>query len=365
MAMSMLVDRKHLDLDTPIASYWPDFAKNGKESITVGELMSHAGGLHSVSEPISIDVLLEEGHRLKELLENTEVDHRTWRQKGKQGYHGLSRGLYANEICKLVDPKGRSINSFIEEEVLKPLQLHDLSIGLKNSSDMYNRVSDIIVMSWHKIVFGFLPRLFLPKFLWENLYDDMFITDKEMEFAKDLITWDMRRVTHQAFVQILKDGPRRLTEYNKPSIWMGIHSPSSSGYTRAAILARLANVFAMKGVDSMTGLRLMSEETVAKVSEKCELLHDASLKDNIQYTKMGFADMATFAQKAPWFTHEMFEQSKGECMGWAGAGGSMVQYCPSLKLAIGYSMNRYGPHICDWRGPSYLAMAVHLSKHAK
>jgi CubicO group peptidase (beta-lactamase class C family) len=45
IAVAMLVDRKLLDYDQKISHYWPEFAKNGKENITVADLMRHEGGL--------------------------------------------------------------------------------------------------------------------------------------------------------------------------------------------------------------------------------------------------------------------------------------------------------------------------------
>ena len=103
----MLVDRGLLDYDKPVADYWPEFSQGNKERVTVGDLMSHAGGVHGVSKRISLSVMLEQGEQLSQILAATPLDDRTWRQKGNQGYHGITRGLYANELVKRVDPKGR------------------------------------------------------------------------------------------------------------------------------------------------------------------------------------------------------------------------------------------------------------------
>ena len=37
----MLVDRRLLDLNTPVAKYWPEFAANGKRDIEVRHILSH------------------------------------------------------------------------------------------------------------------------------------------------------------------------------------------------------------------------------------------------------------------------------------------------------------------------------------
>ncbi|HEX8863488.1 MAG TPA: serine hydrolase domain-containing protein, partial [Actinomycetes bacterium] len=48
----LLAARGAIDLDAPVARYWPEFAKNGKEAITVRQLLSHQAGLAALSEPI-------------------------------------------------------------------------------------------------------------------------------------------------------------------------------------------------------------------------------------------------------------------------------------------------------------------------
>ena len=41
----MLVERGQIDLDLPIARYWPEYAQNGKEAITLRHVMSHTAGM--------------------------------------------------------------------------------------------------------------------------------------------------------------------------------------------------------------------------------------------------------------------------------------------------------------------------------
>lgn len=45
----MLIDRGQLDLDTPIARYWPEFCRHGKDSITVRQVLNHQSGVCHVS----------------------------------------------------------------------------------------------------------------------------------------------------------------------------------------------------------------------------------------------------------------------------------------------------------------------------
>src|SRR5581483_3022875 len=48
MVISLLVQRGKLDLDAPVASYWPEFAANGKGDVNVRQLLSHQAGLNGV-----------------------------------------------------------------------------------------------------------------------------------------------------------------------------------------------------------------------------------------------------------------------------------------------------------------------------
>lgn len=52
----MLVDRGLVDLNSPVASYWPEFAANGKEHITVGDCLRHEGGLVRWDRPMTHDI---------------------------------------------------------------------------------------------------------------------------------------------------------------------------------------------------------------------------------------------------------------------------------------------------------------------
>jgi len=58
IAASMLADRKVIDLDAPVARYWPEFAQAGKEAIPVRWLLTHQAGLAALDRPLARDELL-------------------------------------------------------------------------------------------------------------------------------------------------------------------------------------------------------------------------------------------------------------------------------------------------------------------
>ena len=57
LTMALAHSRGLFEYDAPIASYWPEFAQNGKGQITVRQLLAHEAGLSSINEPLPTEVL--------------------------------------------------------------------------------------------------------------------------------------------------------------------------------------------------------------------------------------------------------------------------------------------------------------------
>ena len=55
LCMLMLADRSELDFDANVATYWPEFAANGKADVKVWHLMNHAAGLSGLDEQVGIE----------------------------------------------------------------------------------------------------------------------------------------------------------------------------------------------------------------------------------------------------------------------------------------------------------------------
>lgn len=95
VAVAMLVDRGLLDYDAPISQYWPEFGQNGKEKITVGELMAHRAGLMTVSEPLTLEQMLDKMY-MSEFLASQKPK---WEAgAGRMGYHAWTRAFYIEEV---------------------------------------------------------------------------------------------------------------------------------------------------------------------------------------------------------------------------------------------------------------------------
>ena len=117
LAVALAHSRGLIDYDERVATYWPEFARNGKGNVTVRQLLDHQAGLCAVDEPLGPKLLADPG-RLAEIL---AAQRPAWEPGTRQGYHYLTLGLYENELLRRVDPRGRSLGQFLSEEILAPL----------------------------------------------------------------------------------------------------------------------------------------------------------------------------------------------------------------------------------------------------
>ena len=126
-AMTLAVAHSHgwLDYDAPVARYWPLFAQNGKESITVRQLLAHEAGLVVLDEPLTVDELTDLDYIELVLARQKPA----WTPGTRHGYHALTLGLYMQELIRHVDPQHRTLGRFFHEEIAEPLHLQ-FFIGL-------------------------------------------------------------------------------------------------------------------------------------------------------------------------------------------------------------------------------------------
>jgi CubicO group peptidase (beta-lactamase class C family) len=127
LAAHMLVDRGLLDLDEPVATYWPEFAAAGKETLPVRYLLSHRAGLCGARDLITIDDLPDWG-KVTGILAATEP---WWEPGTKSGYHALTFGYLVGEVIRRVS--GRTVGRFVADEIAGPLGA-DIRIGLDDAT---------------------------------------------------------------------------------------------------------------------------------------------------------------------------------------------------------------------------------------
>jgi CubicO group peptidase (beta-lactamase class C family) len=130
-----LVEQGLLDLDAPVAKYWPEFAQAGKGTIPVRWLLCHKAGLAA----IRADVPASARYDWKFMTETLAAERPWWEPGTAHGYHALTFGYLVGEVVRRID--GRTLGTYFREELAEPLGL-DFHIGFGPELDA--RVADMI-----------------------------------------------------------------------------------------------------------------------------------------------------------------------------------------------------------------------------
>lgn len=131
LAAHLLADRGRLDLDAPVARYWPEFAQNGKAAITVRQALSHQASLGIIDSANPGDMLDWDLFTSK-----IAAQAPNWAPGTNECYHSATFGYIVGEIVRRVD--GRPIDRFIAEELAAPLAA-DYVLGCSDTD--LNRVA--------------------------------------------------------------------------------------------------------------------------------------------------------------------------------------------------------------------------------
>src|SRR5687768_13727116 len=119
MTLALAHSRGWLDYEERVATYWPEFAQQGKERITVRELLAHQAGLFAFDEPVDRGVVAD----LDRLAVVMARQKPAWESGSRQAYHALTLGFYEGELLRRLDPQHRSLGRFFDEEIATPLGL--------------------------------------------------------------------------------------------------------------------------------------------------------------------------------------------------------------------------------------------------
>lgn len=280
-----LVERGAIDLDAPVARYWPEFAANGKSAIPVRWLLSHRAGLAAIEGDFTLDQALSWDPVVAALAAQAPL----WEPGTQHGYHLRSYGWLLGELVRRVD--GRTVGRFLADEIARPLGL-DLWIGLPEEQEP--RVSTIVP-----------PAPPAPEMaqLMERL------------FAPDTIAG-------RAF-----SGPSNLFHYDDMWNRRALHAaelPSSNGIATGHALARLYAAL----VGEVDGVRLLRPETL---DAACSVQSEGG--DAVLYlpTRFGLGFMLPPA---------LCPSAPPSAFGHPGAGGSLALGDRARGIGFAYVMNR-------------------------
>ncbi|TDU82219.1 CubicO group peptidase (beta-lactamase class C family) [Kribbella voronezhensis] len=135
LCVLILADRGVLDLDAPVAAYWPEFGAAGKENVLVRHVLGHTAGLPTWEQSLRTEQLYDWPAMTRLLAEQAPSS-----APGEVGaYHAITQGYLIGEVVRRVT--GRSLPVFFAEEVAGPLGA-DFQLGVSPEDD--HRVAPII-----------------------------------------------------------------------------------------------------------------------------------------------------------------------------------------------------------------------------
>ena len=132
---NLLAQRGQLDLDAPVADYWPEFAQADKDDIPVRWLLCHKAGLPTIDKQLSCEEVLA----WEPMIRALEVQSPLWEPGTAHGYHAVTFGYLVGEVVRRIT--GRSLGTFFADEIAGPLGL-EFWIGLPEEHE--HRVAPII-----------------------------------------------------------------------------------------------------------------------------------------------------------------------------------------------------------------------------
>jgi CubicO group peptidase (beta-lactamase class C family) len=296
MTLAIAHSRGWLDYEAPVCRYWPEFAQQGKEKITVRQLLAHQAGLFAFDEPVDRNVVAN----LDQLAIVMARQKPAWEPGTRQAYHALTLGFYEGELIRRVDPRHRSLGRFFEEEIAAPLGV-EFYIGLPESIPN-SRLATLTPPSVIDMLLGFPTRLLLSGMNRQsNIYRALVVNPGSAVYN------DERRVYAR-----------------------GLEVPSGGGVGTARAIARAYGAFATGGQE--LGLRPDTLGLLAAPAIRpARGFHDECMKsDNIQFS-LGFMKSAG-------------EWSFGgaSSFGAPGAGGALGFADPSAGVGYGYVTSQMG-----------------------
>ena len=289
----VLAARGKLDLDAPVARYWPEFAAAGKSEIPVRMLLNHQAGLPAIGPRMSEESMFD----WRATTEALALQEPWWLPGSAHGYHAITSGFLVGEVVRRVS--GRSLGRFFREEVAEPLGL-DFWIGLPESEEP--RVARLRPAP--------LPTQSTPFF--------------------DALT-DRSTLTNRAFL-------------NPPTLMKppGISSraaraaeiPAANGMATARALAGMYAPLACGG--TLRGVELVDRDTLERMSRV-----ESEGPDRVLCIPTRFASgfMKTMDNR-PADSARLGPNERA--FGHVGAGGSIGMADPEAGIAIGYAMNAMG-----------------------
>jgi CubicO group peptidase (beta-lactamase class C family) len=312
----ILVDQGFAAYDDPIAKHWPEFAANGKGSITIRQALCHEAGLYRIDEMITHANEILDWEHMKALIAAARPVHEPG---AHHGYHALTYGWLIGGVIEAV--AGKPLQRVLQEELVDPLGLDGMYIGMPHN-EMYRRAK-------------------------------LITRDGIMTPVKQTDGWNdsVRQWIERAFAKIGIEFSefRSAMALNEPFDWNAEATvqaiiPAANGQFTARSLARMYAMIANGG--QIDGVRLLSE---ARVREMARV--QSKKRDKVVFLpmhwRMGYHKAFSLGASAP------------SAFGHYGFGGSGAFCDPSRRLAVALTVNSgAGSPMGDVRMPRIARAAI-------
>jgi CubicO group peptidase (beta-lactamase class C family) len=283
-----LAQEGRLDVDAPVAQYWPEFASNGKAHVPVSFLLSHQVGLAWIDGAMTLEDALAWDPVVNALAAQTPH----WEPGSQHGYHATTYGWLVGEVIRRIT--GQTVGTYLREAVAEPLGL-DLWLGLPESQDA--RAASLISM----------------------------INESELdENARELVAQFMGPDTVLGKALTAPGGALTQGVWNTRAV-RAAEIPAASGVSDARSVARMYAAC----IGDVDGIRLLTPEQLKRATTQQTSGPNVVLMGlDIQFG-LGF------------MLHSSLMTVGGpQSFGHFGAGGSMGWADPDAELAVGYVMNK-------------------------
>jgi CubicO group peptidase (beta-lactamase class C family) len=309
-----LAELGKVELDAPVARYWPEFGQAGKQSLPVRYLLTHQAGLPAVRKPLAPGANLLDWEGMTSALAEQEP---WWAPGTRFGYHVNTFGFLAGEVVRRVD--GRTIGRYIRDEIHDGLGV-DFHVGLAASED--ERVAE-----W------------LP-----------YVAEAGDESQRPWLERDPATVDGVELARILAyRNPPGLPDGGVNSrVWRAAEFPSTNPHSNARALARLFGALACDG--KVEGRRVLEPETIALANTIQADGEDAVLG---RPNRFGLGFQLTIPGVRPLGPGP-------RAFGHYGNGAVLGFADPDARVGFGFVCNRAGR---SWRDPRNVALidAVYAS----
>ncbi|MEO8528102.1 MAG: serine hydrolase domain-containing protein [Pseudolysinimonas sp.] len=294
-AFSMLLDRGLVELEAPVARYWPEFAQAGKEGVLVRHVLDHTAGLPVLTpDKLWPGAMFDREAMVDALARQAPL----WPPGTVAAYHVHTQGYLLGEIMRRVT--GDIVGPFVRREITGPLGA-DYWIGLPSSE--HHRVAELIPNPGSRLI-----------------------------AAKDAEPADSLRAL--AFAQ---NPPGPWGALLNSAAWREMEMPSGSGHGTARAVSRIYSALARGG--ELDGVRLMSSASVARMAtvqhDQIELLQERHYRQGLGVL-LNSPDAVYMGPNPDSFGHH-------------GIGGSIGFADPGAKVGFGFAINRM--HAVGDNGP--------------